>query len=211
MEDVLDVYARPYDTARPVVCLDEKSKELHGEIREALPIAPGQARRIDSEYVRNGTMNLFAWVEPLAGRRGVRATERRTAVDFARMLKHLSDVEYSAAQKIVLVVDNLNTHGPQSLYEAFEPQEARRLTSRFEWHFTPEHGSWLNIAECELSVLTRQCLNRRIPDKETLLREVCAWERARNEAATVVRWQFTTADARIKLRRLYPIIHKASG
>jgi hypothetical protein len=214
MEDVLDVYARPYDPARPVVCLDEKGKELHGEVREPLPAAPGRARRIDSEYVRNGTANLtanlFVWVEPLKGRRGVGVTDRRCATDFAQVLRHLSDTVYPTAEKLILVVDNLNTHGPQSLYEVFAPEEAHRLAGRFEWHYTPEHGSWLNIAECELSVLTRQCLNRRIPDKETLGREVTAWEWARNAAATVVRWQFTTADARIKLRRLYPQIHSDS-
>jgi len=210
MEDVLDVYARPYDAARPVICLDEKSKELHGEVREPLPPEAGQARRIDSEYVRNGTANLFVWVEPLAGRRGVQVTDRRCATDFGGVLGHLSDVVYPTAEKIVLVVDNLNTHGPQSLYETFAPQEAHRLAHRFEWHHTPEHGSWLNIAECELSVLHRQCLDRRIADKETLVREVAAWEQARNEAARLVRWQFTTADARIKLRRLYPQIHNDS-
>jgi hypothetical protein len=211
MEDVLDVYARRYDPLRPVVCLDEKSKELHGQVREPLPVAPGQPRRIDSEYVRNGTTNLFVWVEPLVGKRGLRVTDRRCSVDFARVLWHLSEVVYPAAEKIVLVVDNLNTHGPQSLYEAFVPEEAHRLAHRFEWHYTPEHGSWLNIAECELSVLERQCLNRRIPDKQMLEREVAAWEQARNQAATVVRWQFTTADARIKLRRLYPQIHNTSA
>jgi len=211
MEDVLCVYARPFDPKRPVVCLDEKSKELHGEMREPLVCQPGRAARSDSEYVRNGTANLFAWVEPLVGKRGVCVTDRRTAADFGRMLRHLSEVVYPSAQKIVLVVDNLNTHGTQSLYEAFEPPEAHRLAERFEWHYTPEHGSWLNIAECELSVLERQCLSRRIADKETLEREVTAWESVRNGEASVIDWQFTTADARIKLRRLYPIIHNASG
>ena len=211
MEDVLDVYARAYDPARPVVCLDEKSKELHDQMREPLPLEPGQVRREDSEYVRNGTANLFLWVEPLAGRRGVCVSDRRCATDFARVLRHLADAEYAGAQKIVLVVDNLNTHGPQSLYETFAPQEAHRLAHRFEWHYTPEHGSWLNIAECELSVLARQCLNRRIPAKETLEQEVAAWEKQRNETAATVRWQFTTADARIKLRRLYPQVHQDSA
>ena len=204
MEDVLDVYARPYDPACPVVCLDEKSKELRGEIREALPVAPGKPRREDSEYVRNGTANLFLWLEPLTGRRGVRVTQRRTALDFAQELRSLSEEHYRDAERIVLVVDNLNTHGPQSLYEAFEAREAHRLARRFEWHYTPEHGSWLNVAECELSVLERQCLDRRIADKETLAQEVAAWERSRNAGARGVRWQFTTADARIHLRRLYP-------
>jgi hypothetical protein len=211
MEDVLGVYARPYDPLRPVVCLDEKSKELHGQMREPLPATVGVPRREDSEYVRNGTANLFLWVEPLAGRRGVCVTDRRCATDFAEMLRRLSGAVYAGAEKIVLVVDNLNTHGPQSLYETFIPEQAHRLASRFEWHYTPEHGSWLNIAECELSVLERQCLNRRVPDRQTLEREVAAWEEARNGAAAVVRWQFTTADARIKLRRLYPQIHQDSA
>ncbi|MDQ3024689.1 MAG: IS630 family transposase [bacterium] len=211
MEDVLEVYARPYDPARPVVCLDEKSKELHGEMREPVPTKPGRERRVDSEYVRHGVANLFLWLEPLMGKRGVQVTQRRCASDFAHQLAHLSDVAYAQAEKIVLVVDNLNTHGPHSLYEAFAPAQARRLAQRFEWHYTPEHGSWLNIAECELSVLERQCVGRRIADRQVLAQEVAAWEQARNGAATTVRWQFTAEDARIKLRRLYPEIHYSSG
>jgi hypothetical protein len=214
MEDVLDVYACAYDARFPVVCLDEKSKGLRGETRQPVLCQPGHPALVDSEYVRNGTLNLFVWVEPLTGRRGVTVTERRKAVDFGQMLQQIADVEYPAADKIVLVVDNLNTHGPQSLYEAFAPQEAHRLAGRFEWHYTPEHGYWLNIAECELSVLERQCLNRRIPDRQALEVEVAAWEQARNAEATVVRWQFTTTDTGVKLRKLYPQveqIHNASG
>ena len=210
MEDVLEVYARPYDPARPVICLDEKSKELHDEIRQPLPATPGKARRVDSEYVRNGVANLFLWLEPLTGKRGVQVTERRCATDFAGLLAHLSDVAYAQAEQVVLVVDNLNTHGPHSLYETFAPTEARRLAQRFQWHYTPEHGSWLNVAECELSVLQRQCVGRRIADRQVLTQEVAAWEQARNAAGTTVRWQFTAEDARIKLRRLYPEIHPSS-
>lgn len=210
MEDVLDVYQRPHDPLRPVVCLDETSKELHSTPRGALPMepgteaGPGQPARQDYEYERHGTANLFLWVEPLAGRRGVAVTERRTAVDLARQLRALADEHYPQAERIVLVTDNLNTHGPASLYEAFAPAEARRLAARLEWHYTPEHGSWLNMAEIELSVLSRQCLSRRIPDAAALEREVGAWERGRNAAGATIRWQFTAADARVKLRRLYP-------
>ena len=206
MEDVLDVYARPYDAFHPVVCLDEKSKELHAPVREPLRPQQGMPLRVDSEYVRNGVANLFLWVEPLAGRRGVQVTQRRCATDFALLLRHLSDEVYAAAHNIVMVCNNLNTHGPHCLYEAFPPKQAHRLAGRFEWHFTPEHGSWLNIAECELSVLSRQCLKRRIADQETLRREAAAWEAERNAAATTIDWQFTTADARVKLRRLYPVV-----
>jgi len=211
MEDVLRVYARPYDPACPVVCLDEKSKELRGEVRQPLPAEPDTPRRVDSEYVRNGTANLFLWVEPLAGRRGIRVTERRCATDFAQTLWHLSEVVYARAAKIVLVLDNLNTHGPQSLYEQFDPETAGRLAERFEWHYTPEHGSWLNVAECELSVLERQCLSRRIGERADLEREVAAWQSERNAQSVRVRWQFRDADARIKLRRLYPVIHSNTG
>ena len=206
MEDVLEVYARPYDPKRPVVCLDEKSKELHEHIREPLPIKPGTERRQDSQYVRNGTANLFLWVEPLGGRRGVRVTQRRTAVDFAHELRLLVEDDYPKAERVVLVTDNLNTHTPACLYEAFAPVQARRILERIEWHYTPEHGSWLNRAELELSVLARQCVNRRIADQATLESEVAAWEQQRNAACTRIDWQFTTDDARIKLKRLYPII-----
>jgi DDE superfamily endonuclease len=206
MEDVLDVYARPFDPNRPVVCLDEKSKELHGPRRDPLSLPAGKGQREDYEYVRHGTVNLFVWVEPLAGKRNVRVTERRTSVDFAQALRLLVDAHYPEAERIVLVTDNLNTHTPACLYEAFCPEEARRIAARLEWHYTPEHGSWLNMAELELSVLSRQCLKRRMADRSFLAREVLAWERDRNAARTTIDWQFRTADARIKLKRLYPII-----
>jgi DDE superfamily endonuclease len=206
MEDVLDVYARPYDAARPVVGVDEGGKQLIGDAREPLPVRPSSPAKQDHEYERGGMANLFMAFEPLAGQRHVEVTERKTAGDFARFLRRLSEEWYPQAEKIVLVCDNLNTHGPASLYEAFEPAEARRLASRFEWHHTPKHGSWLNVAEMELSVLARQCLDRRIPDLAALRREVAAWERQRNAAVVKVDWQFTTADARVKLKRLYPTI-----
>jgi hypothetical protein len=206
MEGVLDVYARPYDPARPVVTVDEGGKQLLGDVREPLPVRPGSPAKQDYEYEREGMANLFMASEPLAGWRHAEVTQRKTAVEFARFLKLLSDGPFRHAEMIVLVCDNLNTHTPACLYEAFEPAEARRLASRFEWHHTPKHGSWLNVAECELSVLARQCLDRRIPDLETLSREVAAWERARNAAAVKVDWQFTTADARVKLKRLYPTV-----
>jgi transposase len=211
MEDVLSVYARPYDPQRPVVCLDEKSKELHEQIREPLPAEPGKGPRQDSEYIRNGTANLFLWVEPLAGKRRVRVTERRTAIDFANELRLLVEQDYPDAEQIVLVTDNLNTHHPACLYEAFSPEQARRIAERIEWHYTPEHGSWLNMAELELSVFARQCLNRRIADPETLASEAAAWEQQRNESRTTINWQFRTTDARIKLRRLYPIVKEQTA
>ena len=204
MEDVLEVYQRPYDPQRPMVCLDEKSKQLVAEVRPALPPEPGQPARIDYEYERRGTANLFMIFEPLLGKRHVKVTPRRTQRDYAEVLRELSDVWYPQAEKIVLVQDNLNTHVAASLYEAFEPAEARRLLERFEFHYTPKHGSWLDMAECELSVLDRQCLNRRIADDATLTREVSAWQKQRNEAEVKVEWHFTTADARIRLKRLYP-------
>ena len=206
MEDVLEVYQRPYDPQRPVVCLDEKSKELHSTPRGTLPMAPGQEAREDYEYARHGTANLFLAVEPLVGRRSVRVTARRTARDFAEELRRLADEEYPDAERIVLVTDNLNTHTLACLYERFPPEKARRIAAKLEWHYTPEHGSWLNIAECELSVLSGQCLNRRIADHETLVREVAAWESRRNAARVTIDWQFTAADARIKLKRLYPVV-----
>jgi transposase len=206
MEDVLDVYARPYDPARPVVCVDEGGKQLLGDVREPLPLRPGSAAKEDYEYERAGMANLFMAFEPLAGWRHVEVTERKTATDFARFLQLLSDGPLRDAEKIVLVCDNLNTHTPACLYEAFAPAEARRLAERFEWHYTPKHGSWLNMAEMELSVLARQCLDRRIPNPVVLRREVAAWEWARNVATVKVDWQFTTADARVKLRKLYPTI-----
>lgn len=211
MEDVLDVYARPYDAKRPLVCLDETSKELHGTPRGALSMEPGQPERQDYEYERHGVCNLFLAIEPLGGRRKVRVTDRRTAQDFAEQLRILVDEDYPDADMVVLVVDNLNTHGSACLYERFEPAEARRIAAKLEWHYTPEHGSWLNIAECELSVLTSQCLNRRIPDKVSLIREASAWERRRNAAHVSVDWQFTAADARVKLRHLYPVLKEQNG
>ncbi|MGB3118568.1 MAG: IS630 family transposase [Verrucomicrobiales bacterium] len=206
MEDVLEVYTRPYDPARPVVCLDELSKQQVAEIRIPLPTAPGQPERVDYEYARRGTANLFLTCEPLVGQRHVAVTEQRTAVDFAREVRNLLEVRYPHAEKVVLVMDNLNTHKPAALYEAFEPTLARALVERLEIHHTPKHGSWLNMAEIELSVLSRQCLDRRIPDADTLTHEVAAGEQARNADPRPVNWRFTTADARIKLKRLYPSI-----
>jgi hypothetical protein len=204
MEDVLDVYHRPPDPKRPLVCLDEASKQLIGEVAEPVPAGPGQPARIDYEYTRNGTANLFMISEPLTGWRHVEVTDRRTAVDFAEVVRALVEEVYPEAEKVVLVMDNLNTHKPASLYEAFPPEQARRIAERLEVHHTPKHGSWLNMAEIELSVLARQCLDRRIETKEELKQEVAAWEDERNGRGVVIRWQFTTADARIKLRRLYP-------
>jgi hypothetical protein len=204
MEDVLAVYQRPYDPARPVICFDEVSKQLLRDVREPLPPTLGQPRRIDYEYERGGTLNLFLACEPLASRRWVTVTERRTKRDFAKQLKTLVDDYYPDAEQIVLVLDNLNTHSPTALYETFSPAEAKRLTNKLEWHYTPKHGSWLNIAEIELSVLSRQCLNRRVPDRATLEREVAAWQARRNATAGRIDWHFTTEDARIKLKRLYP-------
>lgn len=206
MEDILDVYQRPYDPKRPVICIDEKSKQLLGTPNGEVPAAPGRAKRLDSEYKRNGTANIFGWIEPLTGHRNANVTERRTSIDFAEQLKELVDVTYSDVERIVLVCDNLNTHSAASLYERYDPAEAHRIANKIEWHHTPEHGSWLNIAEIELSILSRQCLNRRIADIDTLRREVAAYNQDRNKAPTKIDWQFTTADARIKLKRLYPKI-----
>jgi len=206
MEDVLEVYARPYDPKRPQVCFDEGGKQLIGDVRPPLPVRPGSPRREDSEYERNGTANLFMAFEPLAGARRVEVTERRTSQDFARMMRRLVDEWYPQAEKVVLVLDNLSTHTPAALYEAFEPAEARRLVEKLEWHYTPKHGSWLNVAEMGRSALARQCLDRRIPDMPALRREVGAWERGRNAAVVKVDWQFTTADARVKLKELYPTV-----
>jgi hypothetical protein len=204
MEDVLEVYHRPHDPEYPVVCVDETSKQLISETRVPIKAKPGQPARHDYEYERNGTANLFMMFAPLEGWRHVEVTDRHTAVDFAYMLRDLSDTHFPKAKKIVLMEDNLNTHKPASLYEAFAAAEARRLVERFEWHYTPKHGSWLNMAESELSVLSSQCLDRRIPDKQTLIGEVAAWEAARNKKHVKADWQFTTADARVKLKRLYP-------
>jgi hypothetical protein len=206
MEDVLEVYTRPYDERFPQVCLDEKSKQLVGEVREPLAVSPGRPARYDYEYEREGTANLFIVSAPLAGWRHISVTERRTKLDWAHCIKELVDVHYPEAEKIVLVLDNLNTHTPAALYEAFAPAEARRIARKLEIHYTPKHGSWLNMAEIELSVLARQCLDQRIPDQETLAEEVSAWEVERNAAESSIDWRFTTADARIKLKHLYPEI-----
>ncbi len=204
MEDVLEVYQRPHDPARPVVCLDETSKQLIAQTRVPIAAKPGQLARVDYEYERNGTANLFMMFAPLEGWRNVKVTDRHAAIDYAWVLKELSDTHFPGASKIVLVQDNLNTHKPASLYEAFPPAQARRLAERFEWHYTPKHGSWLDMAESELSVLSKQCLDRRIPDKQTLTDEVAAWQDDRNNKHAKADWQFTTADARVKLKRLYP-------
>jgi hypothetical protein len=206
MEDVLEVYQRPYDPRRPLVCVDETSKVLHTTPRGQLPLAPGQSIREDYEYERQGVANLFMAVAPLCGWRKVRVTARRTKHDFAEFLRTLAEEDFPEAEVIVLVMDNLNTHNPGALYETFPPEVARRLVKRFEWHYTPEHGSWLNIAECELSVLAKQCLQRRIPDQETLVPEIAAWELRLNQTGVKVDWQFTIDQARIKLKRLYPVV-----
>jgi len=211
MEDVLDVYKRPYDSARPMVCLDEATKQLVADITPPEPPAPGRPARQDYEYERRGTANLFMVVEPLAGWRHVKVTDRRTNEDFAYLLRDLSDVYYPEAERIVVVMDNLNTHKLSVLYQVFPPEEAQRLRERFEVHHTPKHASWLNIAECELSVLAGQCLGRRMEDRLLLEREVAAWEGKRNSREVRVDWQFTTADARIKLKRLYPVLVPAKS
>ena len=205
MEDILAVYTRPYDSHIPMICMDETSKQLTKETRLPLQPGPGKPRRYDYEYERNGVANIFMFYEPFHGRRHVEVTDRRTKLDWAHQIHALVYDWYPDADRIVLVMDNLNTHTGASLYEAFAPAEARRLLERLEIHYTPKHGSWLNIAEIELSVLTRQCLQRRIPDKETLTREIAAWEKRRNNAKAKVDWRFTSENARIKLKRLYPI------
>ena len=204
MEDVLDVYARPRDPARPVVCLDETSRQLLGEARPPLPPAPGRPARRDPEYVRGGVVNFFLVTEPLRGWRSVMVSDQRTRLDFARCVRELVDVHYPAAERIVLVMDQLNTHSAASLYAAFPAAEAKRLADKLEVHHTPKHGSWLNMAELELAALQRQCLARRLPDRGAAAREVAAWSARRNGAAATTDWQFTTADARTKLKRLYP-------
>jgi DDE superfamily endonuclease len=207
MEDVLDVYTRPYDPDRPLICLDETSRQVLADTRDPLPVAPGQPARHDPEYARDGVANLFLVTEPLRGWRQVRVSDQRTRIDWAHCIKDLVDVHYPAAERLVLVMDQLNTHSPASLYQAFPPSEAKRLADRLEIHYTPKHGSWLNMAEIELSVLQRQCLDRRLGDRATMAREVSAWAAARNEPAAAIDWRFTTADARIKLTRLYPAVH----
>ena len=206
LEDVLAVYRRPYDPCRPQICMDELHKQLLGEVTPPLSMAAGQPQRSDYEYVRNGTANLFMLCEPLRGWRQVTVTARRTKVDWAHCVRELVDVHYPDAECIVLVLDNLNTHTPASLYEAFPPAEARRIAERLEIHHTPKHGSWLNMAEIELSVLSGQCLDRRMEDRATLRAEVSAWNVDRNAAGKGVNWRFTTDDARIKLKHLYPSI-----
>lgn len=204
MEDVLELYAEPYDPKRPVVCFDEASKELHGQVADPVPPAPGRPAREDYEYLRNGTANLFMVVEPLAGRRRVDVTDRRTIPDFAAQMRVLCDELYPDAEVICVVLDNLNTHTLGSLFATYAPDKAWRLARRLEFHYTPKHASWLNMAECELSVLDRQCLDRRIADKDTLTTEVAAWEEPRNRAEVKIEWTFRVADARKKLDFLYP-------
>ena len=206
MEDVLEVYKRPYDPKRPQVCMDETSKQLLADTRDPIPAQPGSPEKFDYEYKREGVANIFMFFEPLMGQRHVKVTERRTRKDWALAMRELSDVQYPDAEIIDVVMDNLNIHSPASFYEAFDPVEARRLTNRFEFHHTPKHGSWLNIAEIELSVLSRQCLDRRMPNQAFLESEVKAWEDERNDQIVKVQWRFTTADARIKLKHLYPLI-----
>lgn len=204
MEDVLSVYTRPSDPRHPMVCFDEMPQQLLAHSRDPLPACPGTPEREDYEYVRHGTANLFLWYEPLRSRRHVEVTEHRARLDWAEVVRDLVDVHYPDAERIVLVLDNLNTHSPASLYHAFPAPEAKRIADRLEIHYTPKHGSWLNMAEIELSILSRQCLDRRIPNQEMLRHEVAAWEAERNAIATKVDWRFTTDDARIKLKHLYP-------
>jgi hypothetical protein len=204
MEDILAVYARPYDPLRPVVCMDEKPYQLLGHVRDPIPATPGSDLKVDSEYVRHGTCSIFVWVEPLRGWRRVDAQPRRTKIDWAHQVDRLLSVDYPDAEQVVLVMDNLNTHGIGSLYEAFAPAKAFALAQRLEIHHTPKHGSWLNIAEIELSALTGQCLDRRIDDLDVLNAELAAWQQQTNTDQRQVDWQFTTTDARIKLRHLYP-------
>ncbi len=204
MEDVLDVYQRPYDLRRPVVCIDETNKQLIKE--ERLPCKPGSPEKVDSVYIRNGVANVFMISEPLAGKRDTVVTKTRTAVDFANILKYTADELYAEAEKIVLVTDNLNTHSPASLYKAFSPEEARRLAERYEWHYTPVHGSWLDMAEIEIGIMSRQALSKPLPDLESFREQVRNWTIKRNAKQSKINWQFTTQDARIKLSRLYPTI-----
>jgi hypothetical protein len=208
MEDVLDVYVQPYDPCYPQVCMDEMPKQLLKDVRAPLPMEPGEVERIDHEYEREGVVNVFLFCEPLRAKRWVSVTERRTKADWAQQIRDLVDVRYPDAERIRLVCDNLNTHTPAALYEAFPPAEAKRLADKLEIHHTPKHGSWLNIAEIELSVLSRQCLDRRVPDCATLAAEAHAWQQRRDAAGGTVDWRFTTADARIKLKRLYPSLQE---
>jgi hypothetical protein len=207
MEDVLDVYTRPYDPKRPQVCLDETSRQLLADVTPPLPMAPGVPAKDDYEYVRQGVVNLFMVCEPLRGWREVMVSDRRTRIDWAQCIKELVDIHYPDAEKIVLIQDNLNTHTPASLYEAFPPAEAKRLADKLDLHYTPKHGSWLNMAEIELGILAGQCLDRRLPYREMLEQEVAAWVATRNAAIKTIDWRFTTDDARIKLDHLYPVFH----
>jgi hypothetical protein len=207
MEDILDVYARPFDPCYPLVCFDESNKEQHIEVITPLPCEPGEPERFESTFERNGVSNLFVFFAPLLNWRHVKVTDRRTNADWAECMRELVDVHFPQAVRVVVVQDNLNTHTPAALYSAFAPQEAKRIWDRLEFHYTPKHGSWLNMAEIELSVLARQCLKGRIPDQEALKRETAAWETRRNTANATVEWRFTTADARIKLKKLYPVLN----
>jgi transposase len=208
MEDVLEVYTRPYDPLRPQICMDETSKQLLRDTKEPLPMEPGRPERQDYEYERGGVANVFMFMEPLTGKRWVNITEQRTKVDWAHQIEELVEERYPHAERIVLVMDNLNTHSPASLYEAFGPEKARRLAEKLEIHYTPKHGSWLNMAEIELSVLSRQCLQRRVPNFETLEAESAAWQERRDAAGVKIDWRFRTEDARIKLKRLYPSLQE---
>ena len=209
MEDILDLYAKPYDPKRPLVCFDEHMMQLIIEKRQPLPATLKHPERYDYEYKRNGTCNLFLFFQPLGGWRHVRVTKQRTKTDFAHCMKYLADEAFPQAEVIVVVLDNLNTHGPVALYETFEPAEAKRILDRVEFHYTPKHGSWLNMVEIEIGVLCKQCLADRIPDTDSLRREIAAWEAERNEQKATVNWQFTSIDARNKLKRLYPLISKS--
>jgi len=208
MEDILDLYHEPYDPKRPMVGMDETSKQLIGETRSRIRGQAGRVERYDYEYERNGVSSIFMFFEPLGGWRHVKVTDRRTKTDWVHCMQELVDIHYPKAEVIRVVMDNLNTHNPAAFYEVFEPSEARRILSKLEFHNTPVHGSWLNVAEIEISILSRQCLSRRIPDKDTLTSEVAAWETDRNNAGMKVDWRFMTADARIKLKHLYPSIHE---
>lgn len=207
MEQVLDVYKRPYNENNPVICSDESPKQLIGEIRDTIPMETGKEKKVDSEYVRNGVCNIFMMIEPLAGKRLVKVTDRRTKKDWAEWIKEIVDEQYPSVEKITLVQDNLNTHNPAVLYEYYEPIEAKRLIDKIEFVFTPKHGSWLDMAEIELNVLQGQCLNRRIDNIDEVKEEVEAWKTHRNNRVAKIDWQFTTKKARIKLKRLYPSIH----
>ncbi len=206
MEKALDVYKRPYDESKPVVCMDESPKQLIGETRTGMPMEPGKEKRCDYEYIRKGTCNIFMVNEPLSGKRRVKVTERKTKTDWATLIKEIADVDYPDAEKITLVMDNFKTHSPGALYETFEPEEAKRIWDRFEFVYTPKHGSWLNMAEIELNVLNKQCLNRRIDNMEEIISETNAWQNHRNNKTAKINWQFTTKDSRVKLKRLYPSI-----